>query len=52
MGVDVHDQCAKIIDLDPIETGPTLPDSPYQVKATYYLEKLEQNLLNLQKAYQ
>ena len=43
---------AKIIDLDPIETGPTLPDSPYQVKATYYLEKLEQNLLNLQKAYE
>jgi zinc transport system substrate-binding protein len=43
---------ARIIDLDPIETGPTLPDSPYQVKATYYLEKLEQNLLNLQKAYQ
>lgn len=43
---------AKIIDLDPIETGPTLPDSPYQVKATYYLEKLEQNLRNLQKAYE
>jgi len=43
---------AKIIDLDPIETGPTLPDSPYQVKPTYYLEKLEQNLRNLQKAYE
>jgi len=43
---------AKIIDLDPIETGPTLPESPYQVKPTYYLEKLEQNLLNLKKAYE
>lgn len=43
---------AKIIDLDPIETGPTLPGSPYQVKPTYYLEKIEQNLRNLQKAYE
>lgn len=43
---------AKIIDLDPIETGPTLPGSPYQVSPTYYLEKIEQNLRNLQKAYE
>lgn len=43
---------AKIIDLDPIETGPALPGSSYQVPATYYLEKIEQNLRNLQKAYE
>ncbi|HQR08206.1 MAG TPA: zinc ABC transporter substrate-binding protein [Gemmatales bacterium] len=49
---EIDTKNAKIIDLDPIETGPTLPGSPYQVNPNYYFEKIEQNLRNLQKAYE
>lgn len=42
----------KIIDLDPIETGVSLPGEPYQVNPNYYFEKMELNLKNLQKAYE
>lgn len=42
----------KIIDLDPIETGRALPGKPYEVDPKYYFEKLEQNLRNLQQAFQ
>jgi len=42
----------KIIDLDPLETAPSLPGSPYQVNPNYYFEKIEQNLRHLQKAFE
>ncbi|MFO0813466.1 MAG: metal ABC transporter substrate-binding protein [Gemmatales bacterium] len=42
----------KIIDLDPIETGPSLPNSPYEVDPNLYFEKMTLNLRNLQKAYE
>lgn len=43
---------ARIIDLDPIETGKALPGLSYQVDPNYYFDKLQQNLKNLQKAYE
>ena len=42
----------KIIDLDPIETGPSLSGLPYEVNPEHYFQKMEQNLRNLQKAYE
>lgn len=42
----------RIIDLDPIETGKALPGSPYEIDPHYYLDRLQQNLRNLQKAYE
>lgn len=42
----------KIIDLDPLETAPALPSSPYHINPNHYFEKIEQNLKNLQKAFE
>lgn len=40
----------KIIDLDPIETGPPLEGHAYKVDTNYYFGRLEMNLKNLRQA--
>jgi zinc transport system substrate-binding protein len=42
----------KIIDLDPIETGPTLDGQPYKVPPDYYFDKMRDNLNHLRQAFQ
>ena len=49
---EIDPQNTRIIELDPIETGPSLQDSPYQVNPNYYFERMELNLRNLRKAYE
>lgn len=49
---EINAATTKIIELDPLETGPSLPGSPYQVDPNYFFDKIEQNLRNLHKAYE
>lgn len=49
---EIDPKNVRIIDLDPIETAPSLPGQPYETNPNHYFEKLEQNLKNLKKAYE
>ncbi|HMP16929.1 MAG TPA: metal ABC transporter substrate-binding protein, partial [Gemmatales bacterium] len=49
---EIDPKRTKIIDLDPLETAPSLPGTSYHVDPNYYFEKIEQNLKNLQKAFE
>lgn len=41
----------KIIDLDPIETGPALAGQPYKVDKNYYFDRMLINIQNLRQAF-
>jgi zinc transport system substrate-binding protein len=41
----------KIIDLDPIETGPALAGQPYKVDKNYYFDRMVTNIQNLRQAF-
>ena len=43
---------ARVVDLDPIETGPPAADVPYYVDPDYYLRAMRRNLDNLRRAKQ